>query len=151
MKQSKTIYLIIALIIMIVLLVLVQIFKSSEKTSSTSNTEESTPIVQFTPAPKFKIVSTDIPDKPIELDQPIKIIFDRPVNNESLTLEVTPKEEVLILFDQTLTEMAVKPANAWNFNTRYTIKVSRATKAQDYQFLDKDYEFAFQTRPFVGI
>lgn len=151
MKQSKTKYLIIALIVMIVLLILVQIFKSPGQTGPTFNAGGNTPIVQFTPAPKFKIASTDIPDKPIELDRPIKITFDRPVDNESLALEVTPKEEVLILFDQTLTEMVIKPTNAWNFNTRYTIEVSRSTKAQDHQFLDKDYEFTFQTKLFVGI
>ena len=151
MKQSKTVYLVFALLTIVVLIMLVQILKFSEKpTPSPSGNASPPPITQFIPPPKFKIVS-NISGQLVKVNEAIKITFDRPVDNESLTLEVFPKEEVVILFNPSLTELSVKPTNAWDFNTGYTIKVSKSTRSQDREFLDKDYEFYFQTKPYMGI
>lgn len=152
MRQSKTVYLVFALFGIVVLIILVQILKFSEKPlPSTNGNISPSPIAQFSPPPKFKIVSTNISSQPVGVNEVIRIAFDRPVDNESLTLEVSPKEEVVILFNPSLTELSAKPANAWDFNTHYTVKVSKSTKSQDREFLDQDYEFSFQTKPYIGI
>ncbi|MDD5147391.1 MAG: Ig-like domain-containing protein [Candidatus Daviesbacteria bacterium] len=152
MNQSKTIYLIFALIGLVVLVMLVQVLKFSEKPNPNPNNKVSPqPIIEFTPPPKFKIVSTNISSQPVEVNEAVKITFDRPVDNEGLALEISPKEEVVILFNSSLTELSIKPANAWDYNTSYTITIPKSIRAQDNQFLDKDYEFSFQTEPRMGI
>lgn len=153
MKPSnKTAYLVFALLGIVILIMLVQVLKFSEKPNPSSNQNSSPPpVTQFTPTPKFRIVSTNITSQPLEVNRIIKLDFDQPVDNENLRLEISPKEEVVILFNPSLTELSVKPTNAWDFNTRYTIKVSKSTKSQNKEFLDQDYEFSFQTESYVGI
>ena len=152
MKQPKTVYLVFGLLGIVIIIILVQVFKFSEKSSpSPCGNTSPPPITQFIPPPKFKIISTNITSQSVEVNEGIKLTFDRPVDNESLTLEVFPKEEVVILFNPSLTELSVKPTNAWDFNTSYTIKVLKSTKSQNKELLDKDYEFSFQTKPYIGI
>ena len=152
MKQSKTTYLVFALLGIVVLIMLVQVLKFSQKPASDPNENSNPPpVTQFAPPPKFRIVSTNITNQPFEVNRIIKLDFDQPVDNENLRLEISPKEEVVILFNPSLTELSVKPTNAWDFNTRYTIKVSKSTKSQNKEFLDQDYAFSFQTESYVGI
>ncbi len=152
MKQSKTTYLVFALLGIVILIMLVQVLKFSEKPNPSSNENSSPPpVTQFSPPAKFKIVTSNITNQPVEVNGTIKLAFDQPVDNETLSLKVTPKEEIVALFNPDLTELTIKPVNAWDFNTRYTIKVLTSTESQDKQFLDKDYEFSFQTEAYGGI
>ncbi|MCR4306217.1 MAG: Ig-like domain-containing protein [Candidatus Daviesbacteria bacterium] len=150
MKQSKTIYLVFALLGIVILIILVQVIRFSEapKSKTDQNIE---PIDQFIPPAKFKITSTNISDQPFEVDKDIRLIFEQPVDNESLNIKISPEEKVVFLFNSNLTELTITPTNAWDFNTRYTIKVSKSTKSQKQEYLDKDYEFYFETRPYGGI
>lgn len=150
MNQSKTTYLVFALLGVVILIMLVQVVKfSSPNPRPSENT--TAPVTQSTPAPAFHINSTNITSQPMAVNEPITITFDRPVNNEKLALQITPKEKVVPLFNSDLTMLTIKPLNTWSFDTRYSIKVLKSTESQDNQFLDKDYEFAFQTKSFVGI
>lgn len=151
MKQTKTVYLVFALIAIVVLIMVVQTFKSSEKVNIEPKKATSEPIIQFTPPKQFTIASTNITDQTIQVSGGIKITFNKPVNNESLALKITPKTELSLLFNSDLTELTIKPAEVWNFDTRYTIKIAKSTRSQDNHLLDKNYEFSFQTQKFVGI
>lgn len=144
MKQSKAAYLVFALLGIVILIMLVQVLKFSEKPHPNSNENSS-------PPPKFKIVSTNITNQPVAVNETVTVAFDRPANNEKLAFEITPQEKVVVLFSPDLTELTFTPLNAWDFNTRYTIKVLTSTQSQDKQFLDKDYEFSFQTEAYGGI
>lgn len=152
MKQPKTVYLVFGLLGVVILIILVQVFKVSEKPTPAQNKIVNPPeVVQFIPPAKFKITSTNISSQSIEVNEVVKFAFDRSVNNESLSLEIKPQEDILPLFDPSLTELTIKPINAWNFNTRYTVKILKSTMSQDKQPLDQDYEFSFQSKPYIGI
>ncbi|GEM_PF-5481777 len=151
MKQSKTVYLVFALIGIVIIIMLVQVFKFSQPGTPAPAKSTPLPIVQYTPPPQFRIVSTDITNQPVFVTDTITLTFDRPANNEKLAFEITPEEKVLALFSPDLTRVTFTPFNAWHFNTSYTIKVLKSTQSSDSQFLDKDYEFSFQTKPYTGI
>ncbi len=150
MKQTKTTYLVFALIGVVVLIMLVQVIKFSEPPDQKNNNSQA-PVTQYIPPPKFKILSTNISDQPAEVLDVIRLSFDQPVDNKSLTIEISPQEDVIFLFNSDLTELTITPTNAWNFNTLYTIKVSKSTKSQKQESLEKDYEFSFQTEEYGGI
>ncbi len=151
MKQPKTVYLVFALLGLVVIIMLVQIVKFSEKPNSEPNRQAAPSVAQFTSSPKFQILSTSLTNEPVKVNQPVVITFNQPVNNQKLALEISPKVEILPLFSSDLTELTIKPLNVWSFDTHYTIKVLQSTQAQDNQFLDKDYEFSFQTQVYIGI
>mgnify|MGYP001589882754 CR=1 FL=1 len=151
MNQPKTTLLIFILIAIVILVILIQIFKFSTPSSPVTNKEDKSQIIQYVQPPKLKIVSTSIPNTPIKVTDVIKIRFDKPVDNQSLTLEITPPEETLPLFDQGFIELTIKPINAWDFNKQYTIKILQPTRSQDGQPLDKNYEFSFQSEAYIGI
>ena len=152
MKLSKTILLIFILILLIFILLGVQLLfkKNAEKDQPLP----SAPIPVFikpSPAPKFSITSTNISSELINVIDSIEITFNRPVDNETLALKITPEENILPLFDSSLTKLSIKPVNVWNYNTSYTIIISAQTKSEDNNSLDKNYEFTFKTIPYYGI
>lgn len=158
MFKSSTTLLIILLITIIVLIILVQIFAGSRQKDSVQNlpievpSATSTPENPLTPeGENVKILTTNITEAPLAINAPVKFKFSKTMDNESLKLQITPQEELLPLFDQTLTELSIEPTNAWDFNTKYQIKIFKETKAADGSALDKDYEFSFSTLPYSGI
>lgn len=151
MKQSKTVYLVFALIGIVIIIMLVQVFKFSQPSTPAPAKSTPLPITQYTPAPEFHIVSATVTDQPIFVTDTITLTFDRPANNEKFVFEITPEEKVLALFNPDLTKITFTPFNAWDFDTQYSIKVLKSTQAKDNQFLDQNYEFSFQTKPFIGI
>lgn len=151
MKQSKTAYLVFALLGIVILIMLIQVFKFSQVPTPTSNQGTPAPVIRFAPPPRLHVVSTNITNQPVAVSGAVAVTFDRPINNEKLALEITPKEKILPLFNSDLTTLTIRPLDTWKFNTSYTIKVLKSTQSQDSQFLDKDYEFSFQTEQFVGI
>ena len=123
---------------------LLQIFRTTQENGQTG-------ISQQTPAPKLNIVGSNITNQSLRARDVIKITFDRPVNNESLNLEITPQEEILPSFNQSLTELSIEPANAWNYDTEYLITILKSTKSTSNLDLGKDYQFKFKTVPYSGI
>lgn len=148
MKPPKTKLLIFVLIAVLVALALLQTLKSSNSSPEKINNSQ---ISKYLEPPKLKIMYTNIPTKPIAVTNTIKITFDKPVDSPSLVLRIDPEEEVTAVFDQNFKELTIKPVNAWDFDTRYTITVFQSTKSQDQQTLDKDYEFMFQSEAYIGI
>ena len=154
MLSTKIIYLFLFLIFILVIILVARIFLDP----STSTQPE--PIKVFEPIstkPKqalqsnLTIISTNLTAKPIGVTQTITFKFNRPVDNETLSLQINPEEDVLPLFDQTLTELTLEPSNTWGFDKSYSVKIFRTTKSKDGYSLDKDYEFKFQTLPYSGI
>lgn len=146
MSQPKTLILIVVLIIIVVLILIIQI--SRDNTPSQAPQPFPSPIIQIE---ETKIINTNLSDQPIEITDVVKIKFDRPLDNESLALSISPEEAIIPLFDPTLTELTIKPSSTWQFNTSYTINILKTTKSQDGKFLDKDYPFLFTTKPYSGI
>ena len=157
MKQPKTIYLILILLILFIIIILVQIFKTPKPISEIQPPEEIQPtkgpsneIGEF-PKSEFKLLSSNITDQPISMADSIILIFNAPVNLNSLFYEIEPVEELNFSLNSTKTEVTIEPVGAWDFDTQYSIKVLKETKSQEGNLLDKDYVFTFKTYPYSGI
>lgn len=154
MKLSKTVYLIIFLIFLLIIVLAIQFFYSPKETTSPrdvikqDNTSRESPFVQ---TPKMRISSSDITTQPISVVGSVTITFDQPVDNETLSLEITPSTILLPLFDSSQRVLTISPSEAWNFNTTYTLKVSPKTISADGETLDKEYIYTFKTLPYSGI
>lgn len=148
MKQPKTYLLIVLLILILIAFIAIQLFKGTPTAPTPVLLPSPSPVIQID---ELKILNSNITNESIEVTSVIKIRFNRPVNNETLALNISPEEAFLPLFDPTLTELTIKPTDSWQFKTTYTINILKNTKSQDGKFLDKDYQFIFTTKPYSGM
>lgn len=147
MIYSKTLYLIIALIIGIIVLFVIKLSVPSPNTSQNPPGE----VIQFSPPPNLKILTTTLSSEPINVTEGFIVKFDKPVNKSSLVLTIVPQTEVIISLDAGGTELIVEPADAWMYDRFYTVTIFRSTLSEDGELLDKDYQFNFKAKPFIGI
>lgn len=153
MKQSKTTYLILFLIFLVIVLVAVQVLKTPTEQEeveqgATGKTAKGQQIEQMT---KFNVISSSPSDKPIGVTTPFKIKFSKPVDLVSLIYEIEPQEQVTISLDSTGTEVTFEHIQAWNFDTIYTITISKDTTSSDGLTLGEDRKFTFQTIKYKGL
>lgn len=143
MYKSKTVYLIFFLIFLVMVLVAVQILKTPK-----GQVEKVQQVEQKT---DFRIISSSALDKPIGVTTAFKIKFSKPVALVSVIYEIEPQEQVTISLDSTGTEVAFEHIQAWNFDTIYTITISKDTTSLDGLTLGEDKKFTFQTVKYTGI
>lgn len=147
MKQSKTIYLIFALILAIIILVVIQLFARNKSQPAPENKE----VIQFNAAPKLKIIASNLSSEPLEVTDSFTIKFSQPVHELNVIFKIDPEAKVSTSFDKSNTELKIEPYNAWHYNQSYTITIFKSTSSEDNQALDKDYEFTFKTKQYIGI
>lgn len=162
-------YLVLVLIILILLLLGISTFTTVTRTQNPTNK----PVLTFSPSPThaatfnqssspppignsqlasglLKISSSNLPSNSVSPTFIVKIQFSKPVDKKSLTLQINPKKEILPYFDASLTNLTVEPVKTWDFNTSYTLIVTRSTQSSDNQPLDQDFQFVFKTLPYSG-
>lgn len=143
--MPKTVYLILLLLFLLAVLAIVQF--SIKPKSQPEVVEES----KKTMVESFRIVSSTVPEEFIGITEPIKLTFSKPVILSSLFYEFTPKTEVRAYTDSTQTEVTFDPKDAWNFESEYSLRISKESQATDGQALDKEYTYIFKTYPHSGI
>ena len=145
-QKNKTTLLIITLIIILILILVAQVLLPRKGENILPS---ASPTTQNEKNNEFKIISMPTTQL-IRVTDSVKIIFNKPVNSESITLEILPQVNILPLFDSTLTELTIEPAQIWDFDKTYIIRVLKSTKSKDNIPLDKDYEFTFTTKSYSG-
>lgn len=139
MKINPTIILVFFLVFLLFVVIVVQIYITPKTpTNNTGNLSLSE---------RIKILATDIPQEAIEVGQPLKIIFDKPLSNNQLLIELDPPTPFDLSLDNSKKEVIISPTDAWSFNTKYTLKISK----EKNNFIDKEYIFTFTTQLYGGI
>lgn len=123
--------------------------------SFSGGSPKSTLAPSSTPAPSlptsgFRITSGIIAHNPVTIAEPIKIDFNKPVDNMSLSYSLSPKAEVVPTFNPDVTELTLEPFHFWESGATYTLTILSKTHSQDNQSLDKDYQFTFTIEDYNG-
>ena len=141
--MPKTVYLIIILLLLLIVLVIIQ-FSSKSRTEPIKEK-------QATPPESFRIISSTAPEEFIGITEPIKITLSRPVNLQALIYELKPETQTRVYANPEQTEITFDPKDAWNFDSEYSLKISKESQAVDGQALDMEYIYKFKTHSYSGI
>src|SRR3989344_428434 len=147
--KSKTIFL---LIFLIFVLIVIFVLKNNAQEAELNNPPEQINKLNETPPSQieiFRLISTNLNDRDIGINESIKIEFNKPVSSEFIYV-IEPQINVKIIIGND-NEIVIEPVDAWVFDTNYTLKILKSTLSTTYQTLDKEYIYTFQTPPYSGI
>lgn len=152
MIRSKTIFL---LAILVIILIIILIVQSLIRTTGPQEPPlKKSPIPQsssgFLSKPPFKVLSNDL-SLPVGIRDSVQIGFEKPVDGESLALEIEPYEDTVLTFDPSATFLTIEPAKSWKYDTEYKIKIYSETLSKEGSTLDQNYTIHFKTKPYIGI
>lgn len=141
-----------AVIILIFLFLLTLTIKPSAPTKRPPfATGPITPIPTSSVAPKTTSleIAQVIPDfgqsNLLRIDQPIIVIFNKAINPEAFTYELTPSTIVETELDSTATRFKIRGNPFWPNEQAFTFTIKAQTQAQDGSKLKNDYIFNFKT------
>jgi hypothetical protein len=139
--KNKTVILMAGLIIILILILLFQQIIQKAAPSQQSSINKTGQI---------KILSTNIGDTPVGVVDSIVIKLNQPIPNQHPNIQLNPPLPFQISVDQSYTELSINPAEAWSFDSEYSIILPRNMFGET-SLLDRDYEFRFTTEKYNGI
>lgn len=153
MIKDKTKLLIAVLIFLIILIVIIQIFRPNNQPQAQQD-QGKLPTFQPNDASgniSFYVTRNTAPTQPMNVAQQFTITFSQPLNPNSLQYEISPKIDLILSLDNTGKILTIAPETTWNYNTSYTLKISKETLDNNGKTLNNDAIIYFKTGAYTGI
>lgn len=145
MKKS-VIYLLIFLIIILITLLLLRLSSNKQSTKN-----EPQPILTISESKTIKIINTSLTTENVGATDPITFSFPSAINTQSFSYQINLQTRIAVTWNAEKTQVTFYPKEGWNFDSQYTINISKQTTSTDGLHLDKDYLYNFKTYKYSGI